>query len=183
MRKYVVAREAIRKKSNGKTFQKRPKIQRLVTPLTLQRKRHMCVAGVPWWAHLSRMVAVAMSVLVCGARPTVIVSPALTVISHYVVCGWFADGLLLAACVPRTATLCVALPRRRRRRRRLSTRVCMPSASRSARTPSATARADPAARRSESKTARHAPAVEWHPPPPDPQKGFVMSEYALGNHK
>ena len=41
MRKYVVAREAIRKKSNGKTFQKRPKIQRLVTPLTLQRKRHM----------------------------------------------------------------------------------------------------------------------------------------------
>ncbi len=41
VRKYVVAREAIRKKSNGKTFQKRPKIQRLVTPLTLQRKRHM----------------------------------------------------------------------------------------------------------------------------------------------
>lgn len=37
VRKFVVARTVTKK--NGKTYAKRPKIQRLVTPLTLQRKR------------------------------------------------------------------------------------------------------------------------------------------------
>jgi len=40
VRKFVVSREAIRKKG-GKPFTKRPKIQRLVTPVTVQRKRHL----------------------------------------------------------------------------------------------------------------------------------------------
>ncbi len=41
VRKYVIARTTTTK--SGKTQTKRPKIQRLVTPLTVQRKRHMCV--------------------------------------------------------------------------------------------------------------------------------------------
>jgi hypothetical protein len=44
VRKFVVSREAIRKKG-GKPFTKRPKIQRLVTPVTVQRKRHLYVRG------------------------------------------------------------------------------------------------------------------------------------------
>ena len=39
VRKFVVPREVTRK--NGKTYQKRPKIQRLVTPVVLQRKRRL----------------------------------------------------------------------------------------------------------------------------------------------
>lgn len=40
VRKFVIARNVTTKKG-GATFVKRPKIQRLVTPLTLQRKRHL----------------------------------------------------------------------------------------------------------------------------------------------
>ncbi len=47
MRKFVVSREAIRKKG-GKPFTKRPKIQRLVTPVTVQRKRHLYVQQWSW---------------------------------------------------------------------------------------------------------------------------------------
>ncbi len=39
VRKFVVARTTTTK--SGKTHVKRAKIQRLVTPLTLQRKRHL----------------------------------------------------------------------------------------------------------------------------------------------
>lgn len=44
MRKYVISRDVTTK--NGKQHTKRPKIQRLVTPLSLQRKRHLCVPGL-----------------------------------------------------------------------------------------------------------------------------------------
>jgi small subunit ribosomal protein S6e len=40
VRKYVIRREVPSKKEGGKATSKAPKIQRLVTPLTLQRKRH-----------------------------------------------------------------------------------------------------------------------------------------------
>jgi hypothetical protein len=50
VRKFVVSREAIRKKG-GKPFTKRPKIQRLVTPVTLQRKRHLYDAPTPGPLH------------------------------------------------------------------------------------------------------------------------------------
>lgn len=39
VRKYVITREVTKK--NGKTATKSPKIQRLVTPQRLQRKRHL----------------------------------------------------------------------------------------------------------------------------------------------
>ena len=39
VRKYVVSRTVTKK--NGKTYRKAPKIQRLITPLTLQRKRRL----------------------------------------------------------------------------------------------------------------------------------------------
>jgi len=42
VRKFVISRKVTTK--NGKTFTKRPKIQRLITPLTLQRKRHLAAA-------------------------------------------------------------------------------------------------------------------------------------------
>ena len=79
VRKYVVAREAIRKKSNGKTFQKRPKIQRLVTPLTLQRKRHMygsrcavlCFRGFCFRGRASRDVRARGQFEGWGAHPVV----------------------------------------------------------------------------------------------------------------
>ncbi|KAF8196050.1 40S ribosomal protein S6 [Pholiota molesta] len=42
VRKYVVRREVIsKKKENAKPYTKAPKIQRLVTPLRLQRRRHL----------------------------------------------------------------------------------------------------------------------------------------------
>ncbi|KAI8913313.1 ribosomal protein S6e-domain-containing protein [Gorgonomyces haynaldii] len=41
VRKYVIRREVPNKKEEGKVTSKAPKIQRLVTPLTLQRKRHL----------------------------------------------------------------------------------------------------------------------------------------------
>ena len=41
VRKYVIRREIPSKKHEGKVNTKAPKIQRLVTPLTLQRKRHL----------------------------------------------------------------------------------------------------------------------------------------------
>ncbi|KAL0085350.1 40S ribosomal protein S6-B [Phycomyces blakesleeanus] len=40
VRKYVIRREVQPKNAEKKTYTKAPKIQRLVTPLTLQRKRH-----------------------------------------------------------------------------------------------------------------------------------------------
>ncbi len=40
VRKYVIRREVPNKKEGGKPRSKAPKIQRLVTPITLQRKRH-----------------------------------------------------------------------------------------------------------------------------------------------
>ena len=40
VRKYVIRREVPSKKEGGKPKSKAPKIQRLVTPVTLQRKRH-----------------------------------------------------------------------------------------------------------------------------------------------
>lgn len=40
VRKYVVRREVPSKKEDGKPRSKAPKIQRLITPITLQRKRH-----------------------------------------------------------------------------------------------------------------------------------------------
>jgi small subunit ribosomal protein S6e len=39
VRKYVIRREVQRKKEGSKPYTKAPKIQRLVTPVTLQRKR------------------------------------------------------------------------------------------------------------------------------------------------
>ena len=44
VRKYVVARET--KTKQGKTKTKRPRIQRLVTPVTLQRKRRLKKAKI-----------------------------------------------------------------------------------------------------------------------------------------
>ncbi|KAJ3104611.1 40S ribosomal protein S6 [Phlyctochytrium bullatum] len=41
VRKYVIRREVASKKEGGKALSKAPKIQRLVTPLTLQRRRHI----------------------------------------------------------------------------------------------------------------------------------------------
>lgn len=41
VRKYVIRREIPSKKHEGKVNTKAPKIQRLVTPLTVQRKRHL----------------------------------------------------------------------------------------------------------------------------------------------
>nr|KAJ3418133.1 40S ribosomal protein S6 [Polyrhizophydium stewartii] len=41
VRKYVIRREVPSKKHEGKVTSKAPKIQRLVTPLSLQRKRHL----------------------------------------------------------------------------------------------------------------------------------------------
>jgi len=41
VRKYVVRREVKSKKEDAKTYTKAPKIQRLVTPLRLQRRRHL----------------------------------------------------------------------------------------------------------------------------------------------
>ncbi|KAJ3302657.1 40S ribosomal protein S6 [Kappamyces sp. JEL0829] len=41
VRKYVIRREVPSKKHEGKVNSRAPKIQRLVTPLTLQRKRHL----------------------------------------------------------------------------------------------------------------------------------------------
>lgn len=52
MRKYVNTYRRTFEK-NGKKHSKAPKIQRLVTPLTLQRKRRRCVDGLDWegwWA-------------------------------------------------------------------------------------------------------------------------------------
>jgi small subunit ribosomal protein S6e len=40
VRKYVIRREVQPKGEGKKAFTKAPKIQRLVTPVTLQRKRH-----------------------------------------------------------------------------------------------------------------------------------------------
>ena len=40
MRKYVIRREIPAKSDDKKASSKAPKIQRLVTPITLQRKRH-----------------------------------------------------------------------------------------------------------------------------------------------
>lgn len=40
VRKFVIRREVTPKNQNKKPYTKAPKIQRLVTPLTLQRKRH-----------------------------------------------------------------------------------------------------------------------------------------------
>ncbi|KAI9140534.1 ribosomal protein S6e-domain-containing protein [Paraphysoderma sedebokerense] len=40
VRQYVIRREVTSKKEGAKPYTKAPKIQRLVTPLTLQRKRH-----------------------------------------------------------------------------------------------------------------------------------------------
>lgn len=40
VRKYVIRREVQPKSEGKKAYTKAPKIQRLVTPLTLQRKRH-----------------------------------------------------------------------------------------------------------------------------------------------
>lgn len=40
VRKYVIRREVQPKAEGKKAYTKAPKIQRLVTPLTLQRKRH-----------------------------------------------------------------------------------------------------------------------------------------------
>jgi len=41
VRKYVVRREVKSKKENAKPYTKAPKIQRLVTPIRLQRRRHL----------------------------------------------------------------------------------------------------------------------------------------------
>ncbi|KAF8151915.1 40s ribosomal protein s6-b [Mycena galopus ATCC 62051] len=41
VRKYVVRREVTPKKEGGKPYTKAPKIQRLVTPMRLQRRRHL----------------------------------------------------------------------------------------------------------------------------------------------
>jgi len=41
VRKYVVRREVTSKKADAKPYTKAPKIQRLVTPLRLQRRRHL----------------------------------------------------------------------------------------------------------------------------------------------
>ncbi|TRM58923.1 40S ribosomal protein S6-B [Schizophyllum amplum] len=41
VRKYVVRREVTSKKENAKPYTKAPKIQRLVTPMRLQRRRHL----------------------------------------------------------------------------------------------------------------------------------------------
>ncbi|KAI0063853.1 putative RPS6B-40s ribosomal protein S6 [Artomyces pyxidatus] len=41
VRKYVVRREVVPKKEGAKPYQKAPKIQRLVTPIRLQRRRHL----------------------------------------------------------------------------------------------------------------------------------------------
>lgn len=41
VRKYVIRREVVSKKPGKKPISKAPKIQRLVTPVTLQRKRHL----------------------------------------------------------------------------------------------------------------------------------------------
>ncbi|KAJ3193390.1 40S ribosomal protein S6 [Irineochytrium annulatum] len=41
VRKYVIRREVTPKKEGKKPYTKAPKIQRLVTPLTLQRRRHL----------------------------------------------------------------------------------------------------------------------------------------------
>lgn len=40
VRKYVIRREITPKKEGRKKYTKAPRIQRLVTPITLQRKRH-----------------------------------------------------------------------------------------------------------------------------------------------
>ncbi len=43
VRKYVIRREVKSgKKENAKSYTKAPKIQRLVTPIRLQRRRHLC---------------------------------------------------------------------------------------------------------------------------------------------
>ncbi len=41
MRKFVVRREVTSKKEGAKPYTKAPKIQRLITPQRLQRKRHL----------------------------------------------------------------------------------------------------------------------------------------------
>jgi small subunit ribosomal protein S6e len=41
VRKYVVRREVVSKKPDAKPYTKAPKIQRLVTPIRLQRRRHL----------------------------------------------------------------------------------------------------------------------------------------------
>ncbi len=41
VRKYVIHREVSGKKENAKSYTKAPKIQRLVTPIRLQRRRHL----------------------------------------------------------------------------------------------------------------------------------------------
>ena len=41
VRKFVIRREVTSKKEGAKPYTKAPKIQRLVTPMRLQRKRHL----------------------------------------------------------------------------------------------------------------------------------------------
>ncbi len=41
VRKFVIRREVVSKKEGAKPYTKAPKIQRLVTPMRLQRKRHL----------------------------------------------------------------------------------------------------------------------------------------------